>query len=414
MANAFYSLYSHVSRTPLQKLPPPEFSLSPSPMDKMRRFMSSVRSEPRSPVERLKDTVSKMCLYTGSPRGSDSTSPQPSPGKRSSLPDVVGFVLENTKSAASKKLELKGDDGTNSTVDISPTRDSDTVCKNGLEEQRQETAKGIGTVLDGNTVSGKELEHRQQPDMVEADGDTVKPTDLDSDRNPNLRTSLVSSLSRQTVTDIDHQHVSNELELDSHLTQNLICDVVENTIHADMPVAKVTYDVICPQIVERVNQAPFYCQQIHCADSKGSLNFSSEKGKSPDRLNSGSHKPYRLKGQLASNNSRMLTCFPKAEEDHCSSTQEAGEVGSPTSLPFLCSNSPCHITVTGSEGDDVTSGSSSTPDSIHSSSTPTGQIIQQSLGCEKGRYLNPLKHQAIGQVDNNLQQANSFELEEVC
>ncbi|XP_069390915.1 protein TESPA1 isoform X2 [Paralichthys olivaceus] len=100
MANAFYSLYSHVSRTPLQKLVPPELSLS-SPMEKLDRFRSSIRSEPRSPVERLKDTVSKMCLYTGSPRGSDSTSPQPSPRKRSSLPDVVDMVLVNTKIAES-------------------------------------------------------------------------------------------------------------------------------------------------------------------------------------------------------------------------------------------------------------------------------------------------------------------------
>ncbi|KAF3690058.1 Protein TESPA1 Thymocyte-expressed positive selection-associated protein 1 [Channa argus] len=93
MANAFYSLYSHVSRTPLQKLDTPEFTFS-SPVERIERFRSSVRSEPRSPVERLKDTVSKMCLYTGSPRGSDSSSPQTSPRKRASLPDVVGAVLK--------------------------------------------------------------------------------------------------------------------------------------------------------------------------------------------------------------------------------------------------------------------------------------------------------------------------------
>ncbi|KAK5608788.1 hypothetical protein CRENBAI_020281 [Crenichthys baileyi] len=104
MANAFYSLYSHVSRTPLQKLATPEFSFS-SPVERIERFRTSIRSEPRSPVERLKDTVNKMCLYTGSPRGSDSTSPQPSPRKRSSLPEVVDIMLKS-KTGSAKKLEL--------------------------------------------------------------------------------------------------------------------------------------------------------------------------------------------------------------------------------------------------------------------------------------------------------------------
>uniref|UniRef100_A0A3Q2VVU5 Thymocyte expressed, positive selection associated 1 n=2 Tax=Haplochromini TaxID=319058 RepID=A0A3Q2VVU5_HAPBU len=105
MANAFYSLYSHVSRTPLQKLSTPEFTFSSS-VQRIERFRSSIRSEPRSPVERLKDTVNKMCLYTGSPRGSDSTSPQPSPRKRSSLPEVVDIVWKN-KSGVNKKLDLE-------------------------------------------------------------------------------------------------------------------------------------------------------------------------------------------------------------------------------------------------------------------------------------------------------------------
>ncbi|KAJ8259365.1 hypothetical protein COCON_G00183770 [Conger conger] len=74
MANAFYSLYSHVSRTPLQKLAPPEpgSALSPAEMRVGPRFFSSVRSEPRSPVERFKDTVSK--ISTPGP-GSDPAEP---------------------------------------------------------------------------------------------------------------------------------------------------------------------------------------------------------------------------------------------------------------------------------------------------------------------------------------------------
>uniref|UniRef100_W5MEX0 ITPR-interacting domain-containing protein n=1 Tax=Lepisosteus oculatus TaxID=7918 RepID=W5MEX0_LEPOC len=89
MANAFYSLYSYVSKTPVQKLAPPEFSFA-SPIEKISMRFSSVRSEPRSPVDRLKDTVSKMCLYTGSrDLASPGPSPRASPRKRSSLPNVV-------------------------------------------------------------------------------------------------------------------------------------------------------------------------------------------------------------------------------------------------------------------------------------------------------------------------------------
>ncbi|XP_054640855.1 protein TESPA1 isoform X3 [Dunckerocampus dactyliophorus] len=102
MANAFYSLYSHVSRTPLRKLAAPEFTFT-STVERMERFRSSVHSEPRSPADRLKDTVSKMCLYTGSPRGSDSTSPLPSP-RRSSLP--VDLFPDPIQTEANKRLEL--------------------------------------------------------------------------------------------------------------------------------------------------------------------------------------------------------------------------------------------------------------------------------------------------------------------
>lgn len=118
MANAFYSLYSHVSRTPLQKLSPPEFQFCSSPLERMERFRSSIRSEPRSPVERLKDTVSKMCLYTGSPRGSESTSPQPSPKKRCSLSDVGDTVREKIEPGVLKKLNLAESNGINLAADV--------------------------------------------------------------------------------------------------------------------------------------------------------------------------------------------------------------------------------------------------------------------------------------------------------
>ncbi|XP_067092079.1 protein TESPA1-like [Osmerus mordax] len=111
MANAFSSLYSHVSRTPVQKLAPPDLSLSsPSADRKTARFLSSVRIEPRSPVDRLKDTVSRMCLYTGSSRGSENGTPQSSPRKRASLPDLVDLLMENASEGRVEDLCSGGRD----------------------------------------------------------------------------------------------------------------------------------------------------------------------------------------------------------------------------------------------------------------------------------------------------------------
>ncbi|RVE73422.1 hypothetical protein OJAV_G00046030 [Oryzias javanicus] len=114
-ANAFYSLYSYVSRTPLQKLDTPVFTF-PSPVKKMERFQPSTSSGPRSPVERLKDTVNKMCLYTGSPHGFDSTSPKPLHRKRSSVPDIVELIMR-TKTGTAKRLDLEGHNRNKQIVD---------------------------------------------------------------------------------------------------------------------------------------------------------------------------------------------------------------------------------------------------------------------------------------------------------
>ncbi|KAE8298367.1 Protein TESPA1 Thymocyte-expressed positive selection-associated protein 1 [Larimichthys crocea] len=176
MANAFYSLYSHVSRTPLQKLEAPEFTFSSSPVERIERFRSSVRSEPRSPVERLKDTVSKMCLYTGSPRGSDSTSPQTSPKKRSSLPDVVGIVLEKTKTGVTKKLDMGGFNRSNSAVDVTLVTDGDQPCDSGKTEQTQQTVADTDPHENVNKICHNEIQGVTQTD----NGDADKPEDLDS------------------------------------------------------------------------------------------------------------------------------------------------------------------------------------------------------------------------------------------
>ncbi|XP_073323838.1 protein TESPA1 [Pagrus major] len=354
MANAFYSLYSHVSRTPLQKLATPEFTFSSSPVERIERFRSTVRSEPRSPVERLKDTVSKMCLYTGSPRGSDSTSPQPSPKKRSSLPDVVDIVLEKVKIGVSKKLDLGECSRSNSDVDASLVMDGDKSCDSGKEEQTQQTVADTETLPSGNKIC--EMQGGKQTDNVHADEKGVRVADLDSGT---YRTSLASSLSGETVIEKDHQLPSCQPELDSAQSDT-------ETAHLK-PVVKVTYDLICPQIVESTHQAPF---STHCPKTNTPISSVTER---IDRSRPGSQ----------------------------AAASEASHTGASASLPVT----QCYITVTSSEGD--------APDSSPASTVPPILTCEEPLNEGKSQYLNPLTQQGPGQVSTNLQQVNSFELEEV-
>lgn len=131
----------------------------------MERFRSSIRSEPRSPVERLKDTVSKMCLYTGSPRGSESTSPQPSPKKRCSLSDVGELDQETVQPRVAKNLHLGESNRNNSTADVCLGVVDPEWCHSGTEVRGQETSasdtlhsqpkscctKNKNAVVDGNS-----------------------------------------------------------------------------------------------------------------------------------------------------------------------------------------------------------------------------------------------------------------------
>lgn len=176
MANAFYSLYSHVSRTPLQKLSPPEFNFYSSPVERLERFRGNIRSEPRSPVERLKDTVSKMCLYTGSPRGSESTSPQPSPKKRCSLSDVGGFVQEKIEPGVVRKFNLAESNGNNSTSDVRLSMVGPKSWHSRKEVRAEEPSasdtlhsgnkicciKNKNTVVDGHNIKAVSVDNKSQ------------------------------------------------------------------------------------------------------------------------------------------------------------------------------------------------------------------------------------------------------------
>lgn len=321
MANAFYSLYSHVSRTPVQKLATPEFSFSSSPVERMGRFRGSVRSEPRSPVERLKDTVSKMCLYTGSPRGSDSTSPQPSPKKRPSLPDVVDVVLEKVKTRVTKKLELEGKTGTDPGVDMK------LMASHGA-----------------NTETGKSGE---RVDELDSGSRTVWA-------------SVSSSLSGETVIEADQLF---KPELDARTAEPSRVD-------------EITHDLICPQV-----SGSRHSESSCTGNPKPSASLPARSGtEHTDR-------------------SELSPCVQAAvpEPDEDSHTTGSLPVSSP---------SQCSITVRGGDGDGAPP--SNAPDSGY-----LGLPLRGS--CEGGQSLlpNPAMHQGLSPVTVNLQQASSFELEEV-
>ncbi|KAF6738792.1 Protein TESPA1 [Oryzias melastigma] len=196
-ANAFYSLYSYVSRTPLQKLDTPVFTF-PSPVRKMERFQPSTSSGPRSPVERLKDTVHRMCLYTGSPRGFESTSPQPLHRKRSSVPDIVELIMR-TKTGTAKKLDLEEHNTNKQIVDDRLT------SWDGEKEPMQE----VDANMSQHDTKVCETEDNIRKEHVE----------LGSTNSGPIFFATLSS-SEETLTDPEQQFPVSWSELDSCPTQS--------------------------------------------------------------------------------------------------------------------------------------------------------------------------------------------------
>ncbi|CAN9511826.1 unnamed protein product [Ophioblennius macclurei] len=364
MANAFYSLYSHVSRTPLQKLATPEFSFS-SPVERIERFRSTIRSEPRSPVERLKDTVNKMCLYPGSPRGSDSTSPLHSPRRRSSLPEIVDIVIKN-KTGAAKKLDLGDHNQQDSRLDAELMMGDDRPCENDKTKQSEED------------VDSLQNENNVKDETFDGGENCIEQAESGS---RTARTSPLSSLSRDTVIETEHQFLSCRAESDSHFPQ---VDAEQAELK---PVAEVTYDIICPQITEKVHQAHF------CSPNIQSLPRISSEAKSVDE-----HQPHEPQIQTKISEDNCTGDVPSAEElTHANALDSV--------LENSCRDIQCSITVTGWEGDDVACSlnTASHVSSLHLHEESSHQMERQ--------YLNP--HHGLGRLTTTLQPVNSFELEEV-
>ncbi|XP_014642066.1 PREDICTED: protein TESPA1 [Ceratotherium simum simum] len=102
-ADAFFCLYSYVSKTPVQKFTPSHMFWNCNPTDVPSIRILAPEPEPHSPRERLRKAISKMCLYT-CPR--DRLSPPHNTPKRNSLDQVVWEVMDRVRG---EKLVLQQD-----------------------------------------------------------------------------------------------------------------------------------------------------------------------------------------------------------------------------------------------------------------------------------------------------------------
>lgn len=104
-ADAFFCLYSYVSKTPVQKFTPSNMFWNCDPTDVPSIRILAPEPEPHSPRERLRKAISKMCLYTGS---RDRLLPSHTNPKRNSLDQVVWEVMDRVKG---EKLGLQQGSG---------------------------------------------------------------------------------------------------------------------------------------------------------------------------------------------------------------------------------------------------------------------------------------------------------------
>ncbi|KAI5185320.1 Protein Tespa1 [Manis pentadactyla] len=144
-ADAFFCLYSYVSKTPVQKFTPSHMFWNCDPMDVPSIRILAPELEPHSPRERLRKAISKMCLYT-CPR--DRLSPPHNTPKRNSLDQVVWEVMDRVRG---EKLVLQQDPGfgpdswKDSLPNIGGTKLPISSCPCALCP-KQETQLGMSTV----------------------------------------------------------------------------------------------------------------------------------------------------------------------------------------------------------------------------------------------------------------------------
>ncbi|VFV45072.1 uncharacterized protein kiaa0748 [Lynx pardinus] len=143
-ADAFFCLYSYVSKTPVQKFTPSHMFWNCNP-DVPSIKIRAPQPEPLSPRDRLRKAISKMCLYT-CPR--DRLSAPHNITKKNSLDQVVWEVMDRVRG---DKLVFQQDlgFGPGSEEDaVPPTRDTKLPTSSGpcALRHKEETQQGISTM----------------------------------------------------------------------------------------------------------------------------------------------------------------------------------------------------------------------------------------------------------------------------
>ncbi|XP_051997285.1 protein ITPRID2-like [Xyrauchen texanus] len=339
MANAFYSLYSHVSRTPLRKLAPPQFTFS-SVFEEKIMSRTSVRSEPRSPVEKLKDTISKMCLYTGS-HGSDSVSPSSSPRKRNC----------SLSHAVEKDGENSGNDDAN---------------KQGTDLCHQMEVGDLDSDMDCFIRGKKDLEEACEVKTERTDSKRV--TDTTSELTQHSRSDIVMESKGCTSVHLKSSSITME------------------------PVPIITHDVICPQVMEYVSQAPYRSLQTNNMDASYLPLAHQVTNKPSTRQSNTMHLPITTAGLPICTTplDNQVGALDNALPGNCPS-----ELSS--ELTATTQKSLSQITITGWEN----------------KITLANRDIQERCPSNIYRYLSPTKPHNLSKFSQCPKQANSFELEEV-
>lgn len=144
-ADAFFCLYSYVSKTPVQKFTPSHMFWNCNPTDMPAIKILAPEPEPHSPRERLRKAISKMCLYT-CPR--DRLSPPRNITKRNSLDKVVREVMDRVRD---DKLVFQQDLGLGPGSEEDPvplTRNTKLLASSGPCAlcPKEETQQGISTM----------------------------------------------------------------------------------------------------------------------------------------------------------------------------------------------------------------------------------------------------------------------------
>ncbi|XP_051986466.1 protein ITPRID2 [Xyrauchen texanus] len=363
MANAFYSLYSHVSRTPLQKLAPPQFTFT-SPIVERTMSRTSVRSEPRSPVERLKDTISKMCLYTGS-RGSDSVTPSGSPRKRNcSLSSVV-----------EKGVEGSGNDDANN---------------QGTNQCLQMEVGDLESDMDCYINGKKDIDETCETKTERTDSESV--TKIMSEPTEDSRAMESVHNLKSTLLDCTPcQEPRSDIVMESKGRTSLSVNLKSSSITVE-PVPIISHDVISPQVVEYVNQASYRCLQTNNIDDKDLPFVHQMTNKHSIRPSNSTNLPIKTAASpiCITPLDDQVETLGIALADNCPSNLSS-------MLTSTTQKSLCQITITGWEDEP----------------TLPNRDIQQTCSSSIHRFLRPTKPLNLSKFSQCPKQANSFELEEV-